>query len=423
MDVKTAFLNGLLTETIYMQQPEGFIKTGFEKYTCKLHKSLYGLKQAPRVWYDALCSFLISKGWTRLLKDRCVFIQNIDKHQCYLAVFVDDIVIMTYNMHMMYRIKEMLKQQYAMTDLGEISYILGWSIIRRRENRTIFIHQNKYALKILSKFGMLDSTPISTPSEPGITLSKSMCPTSSDDITFMSTIPYRQAVGSFMYLMMGTRPDLSFFMREVSQFLTNPGKPHWNAIKRCLKYLNGTQNYGILLGGHNVHKSLLHNSHILSAYVDSDYANCPDTRRSIGGYVTFLKSSPISLVSRKHKCVTTSTTEAEYISLCQCCQECIFLKFLLHELNFNEIHATTIHEDNQSAIKIANNPEHHGRAKHIDIRYKFLQDQIEQKAFHIEYCKTSEMIADMFTKALPRPQFEYLRSKLGVMSLCAYINP
>ncbi|GMF17368.1 unnamed protein product [Phytophthora lilii] len=157
-----------------------------------------------------------------------------------------------------------------------------------------------------------------------------------------------------MYLMVGTRPDLAFDMREVSQFLANPGMDHWTAVVRGLKYLSGTKDYGLLLGGSlDVTTENLANQ--LTAYSDSDYANCPDTRRSVGGYVTMLASSPISWLSRKHHTVVLSTTEAEYIALCHCMQEMIFLKLLLHELGFATTQPNVIHEDNQSCIRISYN--------------------------------------------------------------------
>ncbi|KAG2883895.1 hypothetical protein PC117_g25918 [Phytophthora cactorum] len=254
-----------------------------------------------------------------------------------------------------------------MTDLGEVKYILGWSIERNREARTIYIHQRKYATNVFDKFEHLISYPIATPSDRSITLTKSMEPQTSEEKEAMKDIPYREVVGSLMYLMVGTRPDLAFYMREVSQFLSNPGKEHWNAVVRGLKYLSGTTDQGLLLGGS---KSIdnINLADNLTAYTDSDYANCRDTRRSVGGYVTMTGQSPISWLSRKHHTVVLSTTEAAYIALCHCMQEVISLKLLLKELRFSTTKATVLMEDNQSCIKISSNPELHGRSKHIDIR-------------------------------------------------------
>ncbi|GMF37336.1 unnamed protein product [Phytophthora lilii] len=225
----------------------------------------------------------------------------------------------------------------------------------------------------------MTSYPVGTPTDPSVTLSEAMCPQSPEDIEDMNAIPYREAVGSFMYLMMGTRPDLAYFLRflrEASQFLANPGKAHWNAVKRGLKYLNGTRSLGITLGGiRNLEQ--YDSKHYLTAYSDAAYANCPDTRQSVGGFITYMCGSPISWQSRKHHTVVLSTTEAEYIALCHCMQEVIFLKLLLVELKHESPHAITLFEDNQSCVKLSYNPERHGRSKHIDIRYHFVQEKVE----------------------------------------------
>jgi hypothetical protein len=235
----------------------------------------------------------------------------------------------------------------------------------------------------------------------------------------MKIIPYREAVGSVMYLMLGTRPDLANYMREVGQYLSNSGQEHWNAVVRGFKYLHGTKCHCLLLGGapHNPTAELdTELADSLIAYSDSDYASCSDTRRSIGGFVTMLGRSPISWLSQKHHTVVLSTTEAEYIALCHCMQEVILLKTLLGELGFKATKATTIYEDNQSCIKLANNPELHGRSKHIDIRYHFVQEKVVRFQFNIVYCNTKDMIADIVTKALLKPQFLHLRAQLGAQT-------
>ncbi|POM80428.1 Integrase catalytic core protein [Phytophthora palmivora] len=383
MDVKTAFLNGFLEEEIYMAQPEGFTTPGQEDLVCKLIKSLYGLKQAPRVWYQTLSDFLVKLGFSKLIKDSCVFIRTIDGVTCYIAVYVDVLLIIAPTRALVSELNLALKKRFSMTDLGEVKYLLGWSIQRDRKNRTICCQ------KTLSSEAEKDA---------------------------MKSYPYREAVGSIMYLMVGTRPDMAFYMREVSPFLANPGMEHWTAVVRGLKYLAGTKDYGICLGG-SQEVSPENLADRLTAYSDSDYANCPDTRRSVGGYVTMLSNSPISWLSRKHHTVVLSTTETEYIALCHCMQEMIFLKLLLKELGFATTQPNLIHEDNQSCIKICYNPELQGRSKHIHVRYCFVQEKVERHEFSVAYCNTKYMVADIFTKALDKHQFRELRAKLRMKSL------
>ncbi|POM63291.1 Gag-pol Polyprotein [Phytophthora palmivora] len=322
---------------------------------------------------------------------------------CLLShMYVDDLLIIAPTPALISKLKSALKKRFSMSDLGEVKYLLGWSIQRDRKNRTIFIHQHKYATKVIDRFSDYIPYPIATPAERNAKLSVSSQPSSEQEKDAMSSIPYRQAVGSVMYLMVGTRPDMSFYMRE--------------GILDLVKYLSGTKEYGLLLGGSSDITSENLADQLL-AYSDSDYANCPDTRRSVGGYVTMLASSPISWLSRKHHTVVLSTTEAEYIALCHCMQEMIFLKLLLKELGFAATQANTIYEDSQSCIKICYNPELHGRSKHIHVRYCFVQEKVERHEFNVTYCNTKEMIADIFTKALDKHQFRELRTKLRMKTL------
>ncbi|POM64517.1 LOW QUALITY PROTEIN: Integrase catalytic core protein, partial [Phytophthora palmivora] len=395
MDVKTAFLNGFLEEEICMAQPEGFTTTGQEDLVCKLIKSLYGLNQTPRVWYQTLSAFLEKLGFSKLIKDSCVFIRTIDGVTCYIAVYVDDLLIIAPTRALIIKISP--EKKFSTTDLGEVKYLFGWSTQRDRKNRTVFVHQHKYATKIINRFSDYIPYPIATPADRNVKLSVSSQPATEAEKDAMKSYPYREAVGSIMYLMVGTRPDMVFYMREVSQFLANLEMEHWNAVVRGLKYLAGTKDYGICLGG-SQEVSPENLADRLTAYSDSDYANCPDTRRSVGGYVTMLSNSPISWLSRKHHTVVLSTTEAEYIAMCHCMQEMIFLKLLLRELGCATTQPNLIHEDNQSCIKLfCYNPELHGRSKHIHVRYCFVQEKVERHEFSVVYCNTKDMVADNFT--------------------------
>ena len=239
-----------------------------------------------------------------------------------------------------------------------------------------------------------------------------MAPNSEEEKEFMKDKPYQEVVGSFMYLVVGTRPDLQNFIRDVSRFSTNPGIQHWKALVRGLRYLSNTKRYGILLGK----SESPYVDRLLSAYSDADFANCKDTRRSVSGYITFVFGSPISWMSKKQSLVTLSTTEAEYVALSKCVQELLYLRNILEELGFQNKEPIVVYEDNQSCIKISNNPELHGRTKHISTKYFFVQERIEKHEFVIKYCPSKRMLADIFTKALPRAQFEILRKGINVIS-------
>ncbi|KAE9038022.1 hypothetical protein PR001_g8140 [Phytophthora rubi] len=206
MDVKTAFLNGSLDVEIFMEQPEGFVSKDRPGLVCSLGKSLYGLKQAPRVWYHTFAKYLERLGFTRLAKDRCVFFKVIFNAPCYILVYVDDLLIISPSKQVVARVKSATFSGFHMTALGGVSYLLGWTIERNRANRSIFIHQKSYATKVLDRFSMLDSHPKSTPITQK--LSAANCPTNDETNATMANKPFREAVGSFMYLMTGTRPCL-----------------------------------------------------------------------------------------------------------------------------------------------------------------------------------------------------------------------
>ncbi|POM69721.1 LOW QUALITY PROTEIN: putative transposable element [Phytophthora palmivora] len=217
MDVKTAFLNGSLDVEIFMEQPEGFASKDKPGSVCRLRKSLYTLKQAPKVWYHTFVKYLERLGFSCLVKDRCVFFKVIFNAPCYISVYVDDLLIISPSKQVIARVKSSLRSEFHMADLGGVSYFL-----ETRANRSIFIHQRNYASKVLDRFSMIDSHPKSTPIAQK--LSANNCPKDDEATAHMANMPYREAVGSFMYLMTGTRPDLAYFIREVSQYLDNPGQ-------------------------------------------------------------------------------------------------------------------------------------------------------------------------------------------------------
>ncbi|POM74344.1 putative transposable element [Phytophthora palmivora] len=281
---------------------------------CKLLKSLYGLKQTPRVRYQTLSVYLISLGFHKLIKESCVFQRTTVEITCYIAMYVGDLLIIEPTPALVSELKSALNQRFSMTDLGEVKYLLGWSIQRDRKNRTIFIHQHKYATKVIDRFSKYIPYPIATPVERNAKISVNSKPSSASEKRAMKDIPYREAVGSVMYLTVGTRPDMAFYMREVSQFLANPGMEHWNAVTRGLKYFTGTKDYGLMLGS-SLGITPENLADHLMAYSDSDYANCPDMRHSVREYVTTLAKGPIAWLSRKHHTAVLSTTEAEYIAI------------------------------------------------------------------------------------------------------------
>ncbi|GMF27841.1 unnamed protein product [Phytophthora fragariaefolia] len=327
MDVTTAFLNGKIDVEVFMEQPKVYVVQGKETCVCHLLKSLYGLKQAPRVWFQLLKSFLVEQGITMLRSEACVAVKLIDCQLVFIPLNVDDLILFAPTMNLVNKMKEMFRSRFKMKDLGELHYILGWEITRNREERTIFIGQRKYVESVLQKFGMDKCNGCKTPGTPGLKLTKAMSPSGYDERKLMESKPCRSVIGSLMYLMLGTRPDLAYLVRECSQFLENPGITHWQAAKRGLRYLRETVDYGLRLGGRKWTDQVLDRH--LQAYADADFANRIDDRKLVAGYLTRFCESTISWSSQKEKTVALHTTEAEYMALSILVQEVIHIRQML----------------------------------------------------------------------------------------------
>jgi hypothetical protein len=266
LDVKTAFLNSAIDEDIYMEQPEGFEDKNNQNLVCKLQKSLYGLKQAPRMWNIMISGILKGLEFIQTHQDPCLYIKKKGNIEYILAIWVDDIILASTEESGIVQITNDLRNQFDITDLGKLDFFLG--IKFSFGNQGLHLSQEKYIKELLKKFQMDECKAVDTPTSSGITLSKDMAPKTEEEIMDMKQIPYREAVGSIMYL-------ISFSVSSVSKYLNNPGKQHWLAVKRILRYLKGTMDLGITIkntGSKNI---------TITAYADSDYATDKDNVKKI----------------------------------------------------------------------------------------------------------------------------------------------
>ena len=241
---------------------------------------------------------------------------------------------------------------------------------------------------------------MTTPADTSVKLKKSEI--ISEDNPKEDNILYRQAVGSLMYLMLGMRPDISFAVNKVAQYSTCYDNTHWTAMKRIFRYIKGTANHTLILGGSNLSRSSIS----LSGSCDADWAGDLDDRRSTTGYLFHVNHGCISWQTHKQASVATSSMQAEYQALSTATKEAIWLWELLKELNFAQQESTPIQQDNQSTIALAHNPINHGRTKHIDVQHHFIRKYIENGNIHLEYCPMTEMVTDSMTIALPRAKFK-----------------
>ena len=239
VDVKTAFLHGDLDEDIFMMQPEGFQERGKEHLVCRLQKALYGLKQAPRSWYRKLEDFLQQTGFQKSNSEPCLFSRGSGEQQVLLAVYVDDQIIMSKSLQQVKQVKAAMSQAFAIKDLGDASYVLGIAITRDRANRKLQMSQGQYLTDILARFNMLECKGIGTPMDANQKLHRGSRLAAEQEV--VERLPYQRLVGSIMYAMIGTRPDLAYAVGVLAQHMQQPRKAHWKAAQRVLCYVQATK--------------------------------------------------------------------------------------------------------------------------------------------------------------------------------------
>lgn len=386
MDVKTAFLHAPIDYEIYINPPEGYAEK--EGVVYKLEKSLYGLKQSGRNWNRVLHDCLTENGFTQNQADHCVYSQESQEGKVIIIVWVDDLIIAASDERKLKKVKGMLAEQFKMKDLGQLKHFLG--IDFDFSDDCIKMSQEKYTNKILQRFNMSECRVRDTPCEQKLEYSN-------DAVKMTDIRMYREAVGSLIYLTTCTRPDLSFVVSRLSQYLAEPTEEQWVTVKHVLRYLKGTANKGLTFRRSTENLGI-------KAYSDADWAADASDRRSTTGYCVSLSenSALVSWKTKKQPTVALSTCEAEYMALASTVQECLYLEHLLGEMDGYNYTQTVIHEDNQGTIALARNPVNRKRCKHIDIKYHFIRSTVNEGKVNLMYCSTDEMVADVMTKPVSK---------------------
>ncbi|GKE25734.1 retrovirus-related pol polyprotein from transposon TNT 1-94 [Tanacetum coccineum] len=359
MDVKTTFLNGILREEVYVSQPDRFVDPDNPNHVYKLKKALYGLKQAPRAWYDLLSSFLLSQGFSKGTVDPTLFISRKGKDILLVQINVDDIIFASTTTELCDKFSEIMCSKFKMSMMGKISFFLGLQI--SQSPRGIFLNQSKYALESLKKYGMKSCDPVNT-----LMVEKSKL---DEDTQGKAVDPthYRSMVGTLMYLT-SSRLDLGLWYSKDSTIA-------------------------------------------LIVFADADHASCQDTRRSTSGSMQLLGDRLVS--SKRQKSTVISSTKAEYIALSSCCTQVLWMRSQLTDYGFG-FNKIPMYCNNKSAIALCCNNVQHSRSKHINIRYHFIKEQVENGVVELYFVRTEYQLADIFTKALCRERIEFLIDKLGM---------
>ncbi|GJX40060.1 ribonuclease H-like domain-containing protein [Tanacetum coccineum] len=396
LDVKNAFLNGDLSETVYMHQPPGFVDSRYPNHVCLLQRSLYGLKQAPRAWFQRFAGYATRAGFSPSRCDSSLFIYTQGSQVAYLLIYVDDIILTASSPVLLQQIVDSLHKEFDMTDLGALNYFLGISAVRHPTG--LFLSQKKYARQLLERAHMVNCNPSRTPIDTDSKLGP-------DGVPVQDPTLYRSLAGGLQYLTF-TRPDLSYAVQQVCLYMHDPREPHFAALKRIMRYVQGTLELGLQLYA-SATTSLV-------GYTDADWAGCPSTRRSTSGYCVFLGDNLLSWSAKRQHTISRSSAEAEYRGVANVVAETAWIRNLLRELHSPLLTATLVYCDNVSAVYMSANPVQHQRTKHIEIDIHFVRDMVKAGHVRVLHVPSRFQYADIFTKGLPSALFEDFRSSLSV---------
>jgi len=401
VDIKAAFLNGELDETVYLEPPEGSdVPVG---KVLLLRKSLYGLKQSPRCFNKALDEWLRSEGLRPTNADGCVYTRRQGNSFLMLSVHVDDQLIASSNRRELDDFKRQLNARFECSDGGAASYFLGFNIFRDRPQRRLYISQEHYIESMLDRFGMLDSKPVKTP------LPTTFKSQSATDAEFEEARheDYPGMVGSIMYAATITRPDIAYAAGLLARTASKWNKAHVIAARHLLRYLRGTSDLCLTYDS-------IAGERLVLGYADSDWGGCLDTRRSTTGYLFRTFGGPVAWRSRRQATTALSTAEAEYMASADATRQAVWLRQLLNDLGHDASKPLTILNDNNAAIQLSRNPVHHDRSKHIDMRHHYLREKVADSTIELEHVASENNLADLLTKPLGNDQFVELRKRLGI---------
>ena len=400
-DVETAFLYGELEEEVYMEIPDGYKECGYEiqdDECLQLLQAIYGLVQAARQWWKKFMTLLEDNGFKRRQADPCLA-KKIDKNgKVYLGVHVDDASCVGDKLAIREALTS-LKEKVSIKELGPFSKYLGCEVLQ--EGDKVWITQPSLIKKIEEKFTTkIGTRTYDTPAIPGTSLQRTK--DDNDKLDVDDHKNFRSGVGMLLYLVKNSRPDIANAVRELTKVMDKPNKDHEKALYRAIRYVLDTK-----------YKSLCFDTSwkstsekwILGAYSDSTYASDPDKKVSVTGFIITLEGMLLSWKSRSQKSVTLSSTEAEYVAASETCQEIISLKQLMEFMSIKVELPIKIRVDNVGAIYLANNQTMGQRTRHVNIRYHYVRQYIEDGIIIIEFVRSEGNKADAWTKNLDGETF------------------
>ena len=383
---------------MYMSVP-AMMEGDYDGKVCRLRKSLYGLREAPRIWYELLAKELKLIGLKAMTSAPCVFVGDDEMVLCY----VDDLLLMSSSEIKLKKLKERLSSRLPANDLGEARDFLGMKLIR--EDDAISIVQSKYVTSILDDMRMSNCQGVTVPHDPAVDLSTD----DGDDCD--ADFPYRSLIGSLLYIATHTRPDISVVVSMLASHVEAPKKKHQVGLIKLMKYLKSTSSYGLKLKPRS--------STSLSAYVDANWAGERGScRRSRTGIIIYYGNAVIHYSTSLQRCVTLSSTEAEFVAMSECTKLLLWLRRVLDELKIAQ-DVIPLYEDNAGAVTWATGhiAEDFRRSKHIELRYFHVRKQVRNKTIKVKKISTRYMRADFLTKPLHRSDLSIACKNAGIVSI------
>ena len=404
VDIKTAFLHGVLpeSETVFMEQPSGFEAPNKEDWVMHLLKSLYGMKQASCIWNQTFHKVITSLGFTRLPNEWCVYRRQTPSHTTIFAIHVDDIITISSSKLGNETFKQELRHHWDISDLSEVKFALGIAIARDRSARSISLSQTALIDRVVGQFSSPEAHSVDTPMVPGLQIIRpdKELPVSETTLSWMKRMQYCSLVGTLNYLAVATCPDIAFAVGRLATVLNCYRPEHWDAATRVVRYLKGTHDFSLELGSTNPIRPL--------GFSDSDYANCPATSRSVGGYCFSLGSGMVSWASHKQPHTADSSCYSEYISLHDASHEVLFLHQLLDGLCLSVTDPTPLYCDNDAARQLPEDQRWHAKVQHFRVKYHSTRDLVHLGELQVLRIRSSNNTADILTKSLGHADFQRL---------------
>ncbi|EFZ03308.2 Integrase, catalytic core [Metarhizium robertsii ARSEF 23] len=419
IDFKNAFINAHMDEEVYTTCPPGYGKSG---KVWKLRRALYGLRKSPKLWFNELVTFLQGLGFEYCPDEPCILINN--ETHLILFLYVDDLLVIAHQeyLHIVNEFKTAVHRKYGIKDLGEAISFLNIRILRDIKAKKLWISQDSYIDKLKIKFGIDQSMRTATP------LISSYHPQPFEgQATIQQITEMQEKVGSILYAAVVSRPDVSFAASQLSQFTLNPSPEHLRYANRVLSYLQTTQYYAIEFSG-SIDKAIegeMGDDEVLQLSSDASFADDPETRKSTQGYLMKLFNGAIMWQSSKQKTVTTSTTEAELLSLSHTARETISLYRLFQQIEFNPELQPRILCDNQQTVGLIQKerPQLTSKLKHVDIHNFWLRQIHRDGNITVQWVPTTDMPADGFTKPLSAEKHSHFIKQLGLVDISFRIDP